>query len=77
MKKLFSIFCSAFLLMAMLLTFGCNSDSGGSDEETTTLNPAPETIAEGYIRVNYKGSGNWTLWIWKDFDETETEKVGD
>lgn len=77
MKKFFSIFCSVFLLMSLLLTFGCNSDSGSSDEETTILNSAPETIAEGYIRVNYKGSGNWTLWIWKDFDETETEKLGD
>lgn len=76
MKKIFSIFCSVLFSLAILLTFGCNSDSGGSDEEAITLNPAPETIAEGYIRVNYKGSGNWTLWIWKDFDETETAKNG-
>lgn len=78
MKNFISAICSIFLLTAMLFVFGCNSDSGldSSSDENVTLKSAPETIENGYIRINYKGSGNWTLWIWKDFDENEIAKCG-
>ena len=76
MKKL-KLFTILALFICGTTFMACNSDSSDSDESKIVLPPAPETIESGYIRINYKGSGDWNLWIWKDFDETEVNKCAE
>lgn len=73
MKKL-KLFAMLALLVCGTTFMACSTDSSDSDEPKIVLPSAPETIESGYIRINYKGSGDWNLWAWKDFDETEVNK---
>ena len=70
-------FLSVLALLAVGFGFmACSNGSsgGGSDNSDIDLPVAPEEIPEGYIRINYVGSGDWNLWAWKDFDDTESKK---
>ena len=60
----------AFLIAVLFAFFGCANDGGDS-----SLPQAPDTIQEGYIRINFKGNAD-CLWIWNDFDGSELEKLG-
>ncbi len=73
MKKL-KLFTILALFVYGVTFISCSTDSSDSDEPKVALPSAPETIESGYIRINYKGSGDWNLWAWKDFDETEVNK---
>ena len=73
MRKL-KIFGLAAILVCGLAFTACDNGSSGGDGPDIVFPDAPETIESGYIRINYKGSGNWSIWVFKDFDETETAK---
>ena len=60
----------AFLIAVLFAFFGCANDGGDS-----SLPQAPDTIQEGYIRINFKGNAD-CLWIWNDFDSSELKKLG-
>lgn len=68
-------FLSVLALLAVGFGFmACSNDSSGGGNSDINLTAAPEEIPEGYIRINYVGSGDWNLWAWKDFDDTESKK---
>lgn len=73
MKKL-KLFATLALFVCGLSFMACSNGSSDSNEPDFVLPIAPETIEDGYIRINYKGSGDWNLWAWKDFDESEVTK---
>ncbi|MDE5898319.1 MAG: hypothetical protein K2H09_03520, partial [Treponemataceae bacterium] len=65
----------AALACAAVLFAGCANDSSG--DSGSPLPDAPAEIADGYIRVNYKGSGSkYRLWIWGDFAAEEIASYG-
>lgn len=73
MKKIASFFISLFLACSLMSFSSCASDDSSSSNGPNLEN-APEIIPEGFIRINYVGSGDWNLWAWKDFDPTESAK---
>ena len=74
MKKIIN-FIFAISLVAGLFV-GCNNsislgeDFNGEVNSRAVLPNAPETIEDGYIRINFKGDAD-NIWIWNDFDPTE------
>ncbi|MGN0723971.1 MAG: pullulanase-associated domain-containing protein [Treponema sp.] len=61
----------------LVVSFGfiaCSNDSSDTENSGNNLLVAPEAIPNGYIRINYVGSGDWNLWVWKDFDDSESKK---
>lgn len=62
------------LLVSLFTSIACKTNSSDVNEPSFVLPAAPETIKDGYIRINYKGSGDWNLWAWKDFDKSEVDK---
>ena len=69
MRTLRDCVLALFSCMILLLT-GCPNNASREG----MLPDAPAEIAEGYIRVNYKDSGAWTLWVFNDFAEEEKNK---
>ena len=70
LKKLVKFILTSVLAGVFVFTSCPNGTDTGS-----TLDPAPEVIPEGYIRINYKGDAD-CLWIWQDFDTEEMAKLG-
>ena len=78
MKKIIN-FIFAISLVAGLFV-GCNNSVTLSDDECSqitnsraVLPDAPDTIEDGYIRINFKGNAD-NIWIWNDFDAIEVSK---
>ena len=78
MKKIINFIFAISLVAGLFI--GCNNSvTLGEDEYSKITNSravlpdAPETIQDGYIRINFKGNAD-NIWIWNDFDATEVSK---
>lgn len=76
MRKL-KLFGLVAMLVCGLVFTACDNGSSGGDGSDIVLPDAPETIESGYIRINYKGSGKWSIWVFNDFDKTEIAKCAE
>ena len=70
MRKIRNVISALYAIMIFFATISC---SNSSNDDHSGLPPAPATIEEGYIRVNFKGNAD-SLWIWNDFDKSELDK---
>lgn len=78
MKKIINFIFAISLVAGLFI--GCNNSVTLSDDECSqitnsraVLPDAPDTIEDGYIRINFKGNAD-NIWIWNDFDATEVSK---
>lgn len=71
-KKIFKII-GAVLFAVSFFAAGC-STGNDSGSDSPSLPAASETVPDGYLRVNYKGSGSFYIWAWKDVDAAELAK---
>ena len=78
MKKIINFIFAISLVAGLFI--GCNNSVTLSDDECSqitnsraALPDAPDTIEDGYIRINFKGNAD-NIWIWNDFDATEVSK---
>ena len=77
MKKIINFIFAISLVAGLFI--GCNNsislgeDFNGEVNSRAVLPNAPETIEDGYIRINFKGDAD-NIWIWNDFDPTEVSK---
>lgn len=76
MRKL-KLFGLVAMLVCGLVFTACDNGSSGGDGSDIVLPDAPVTIESGYIRINYKGSGKWSIWVFNDFDKTEIAKCAE
>ena len=64
----------ALLFTALsVLIAGCSSGND-SDSNEPSVDESLAPVADGYIRINYLGKNAKDLWIWDDFDSSETSK---
>ena len=78
MKKIINFIFAISLVAGLFI--GCNNSVTLGDDECSqitntraALPDAPDTIEDGYIRINFKGNAD-NIWIWNDFDATEVSK---
>ncbi|MBQ5849194.1 MAG: hypothetical protein IIW49_09815, partial [Treponema sp.] len=78
MKKIINFIFAISLVAGLFI--GCNNSVTLSDDECSqitnsraALPDAPDTIEDGYIRINFKGNAD-NIWIWNDFDSAEVAK---